>query len=187
MLRQPRKLGKGHKLHNSIAAGMIVHLYACCDRPIFQSSARFNARQSGLVMTANGDSVASERRDLRRGAMQILSGFGVRTVARILLLTFVARFYGIADFGRLGETVALLELAAAFATFGLSRTLLGALGNGDTDHSSGKSITEAVILAATTSFIITVLLFGESLSETSPYRCEFGVSRNSCPSRTPAT
>lgn len=110
-------------------------------------------------MISLGEVIAGERRDLRRGAMQILSGFGVRTVARVLLLTFVAKFYGIADFGRLGETVALLELAAAFATFGLSRTLLGRLVEGEETPNPRKHITEALILAGMASCVITAILW----------------------------
>ncbi len=79
-------------------------------------------------MDSEGHLLAGEKRDLRRGAWQILTGSGSRMLARVLLITFVARFYGIEDFGRLGEAVAMLELLAAFATFGLTKTLLGNLG-----------------------------------------------------------
>lgn len=110
-------------------------------------------------MNTEGNALVGERRALRRGALQILSGFGVRTVARVLLLTFVARVYGIADFGRLGETVAVLELAAAFATFGLSRTLLGKLGEDEGPPNPGKHIAEALILAMLASGLITTILW----------------------------
>ncbi len=103
--------------------------------------------------------MAGERRDLRRGAWQILSGFGVRMLARVLLLTFVARMYGIADFGRLGETVALLELLAAFATFGLSKTLLGKLGEDEAAANPGQHIVEAVILVITLSGAVMAVLW----------------------------
>lgn len=110
-------------------------------------------------MTSENEAVSGERRDLRRGAIQILSGFGVRTVARVLLLIFVARFYGIANFGRLGETVAILELAAAFATFGLRRTLLGRLGGDQSTPNPGKNIAEAFVLTGIVSTLITAILW----------------------------
>jgi len=93
------------------------------------------------------------------GAWQILSGFGVRMLARVLLLTFVARMYGLSDFGRLGETVALLELLAAFATFGLSKVLLGKLGEEGTLKSPGEHIAEAIILVVALSGVITTILW----------------------------
>lgn len=92
------------------------------------------------------EALGRDRRDLRRGAWQILSGFGVRTVARILLIVFVARLYGVSDFGRLGETVAIVELAAALATFGLNKTLLGRLAEADSS-AEGKTVLEAFAVA----------------------------------------
>lgn len=84
--------------------------------------------------------------------------------ARVLLITFVARFYGIKDFGRLGEAVAMLELLAAFATFGLTKTLLGNLGgNGlaeeDREIDPGKHISNALALVCLLSIIIMVILW----------------------------
>lgn len=103
--------------------------------------------------------LAGEKRDLRKGAMQILSGFGVRIVARILLLSFVARVYGVSDFGRLGETVAIVELLAAFAIFGLSKTLLGEMGeNAESGHLEQKVI-DAILLTAIISSLITAVMW----------------------------
>lgn len=101
-----------------------------------------------------------DRRDLSRGARQILSGFGVRMLARILLIVFVAKLFGASVFGRLGETVAILELAAAFASFGLTKTLLGELAR---DEASGAHITtrvaEAIILTGVVSIAIASILW----------------------------
>ncbi len=77
--------------------------------------------------------------------------------ARVLLITFVARFYGIDDFGRLGEAVAMLELLAAFATFGLTKTLLGNLGTIDTPGGipaidPGKHIVDGLALSRSCPF-----------------------------------
>ncbi len=103
--------------------------------------------------------MAGERRDLRRGAWQILGGSGVRMAARILLITFVARMFGIDDFGRLGETVAMIELLATFATFGLSKTLLGALGEEADAQENARHIVNAGVLAGTISIVITAVLW----------------------------
>lgn len=99
-----------------------------------------------------------DRRDLRRGAWQILSGFGVRTVARILLIIFVARLYGVSDFGRLGETVAIVELAAALAIFGLNKTMLGRLANTGS-HKEAATILEALTIAACVAFLLVCALW----------------------------
>lgn len=82
--------------------------------------------------------------------------------ARVLLITFVARFYGIEDFGRLGEAVAMLELLAALATFGLTKTLLGKLSATSEDPSAanpGKHVFEALALVLSLSAIIMVILW----------------------------
>ncbi len=84
--------------------------------------------------------------------------------ARVLLITFVARFYGIDDFGRLGEAVAMLELLAAFATFGLTKTLLGNLGAIDAPEGMpaidpGKHIVDGLALVSGISIIIMVILW----------------------------
>jgi len=116
--------------------------------------------ESGAPASGNNaeDDLAGDRRDLRRGAIQILSGFGVRIVARILLITFVARMYGVADLGRLGETVAIIELLAAFATFGLSKTLLGKMGSNDGKAMPLRAIREALLLVSALSIVISLAL-----------------------------
>lgn len=115
-------------------------------------------------MDSEGNLLAGEKRDLRRGAWQILTGSGSRMLARVLLITFVARFYGIKDFGRLGEAVAMLELLAAFATFGLTKTLLGNLGAiGLRDDipaiDPGKHIFDALALVCGLSATMVVILW----------------------------
>lgn len=111
-----------------------------------------------MSTSAIDDGIHRERRDLRRGAWQILTGFGVRSVARILLIVFVAKLYGVSDFGRLGETVAIIELAAALATFGLNKTLLGALASSPAE-SHGTLVREALLLALGISLVSVALLY----------------------------
>ena len=110
-------------------------------------------------MSADTHPIAGEKRDLRKGAWQILSGFGVRMAARILLLVFVARMYGIENFGRLGEIVAVVELLATFATFGLAKTLLGRLSEDGGEQEAGKRIAEAAGLVALLSGAMTIILW----------------------------
>lgn len=110
-------------------------------------------------MSVDASPIQSEKRDLTRGALQILGGSGIRILARILLLTFVARMYGIEDFGRLGETVALVELLATLATFGLSKTLIGKLSESESSDDNGKDIANALALAGTLSVAIAGILW----------------------------
>ncbi len=110
-------------------------------------------------MSADTHPIAGEKRDLRKGAWQILSGFGVRMAARILLIVFVARMYGIEDFGRLGEIVAVVELLATFATFGLAKVLLGRLSEDGQEHQAASRIAEAAGLVAILSFSMTAILW----------------------------
>lgn len=101
-----------------------------------------------------------DRRDLSRGARQILSGSGVRMIARILLIVFVAKMYGVSAFGRLGETVAIIELCAAFSTFGLNKTLLGELANTDgTAAPLNSTVYDGLLLTTIISITIAVVLW----------------------------
>lgn len=106
----------------------------------------------------NSNDLERDRRDLRKGAWQILGGSGVRMAARIMLIIFVARLYGVEDFGRLGETVAVVELAAALATFGLNKTLLGVLAASG-ENGLGRAIIEAMLIAFGVSAIIAIPLW----------------------------
>ena len=110
-------------------------------------------------MTIQKKNYAIDRRDLRRGAAQILSGFGVRIFARILLLLFVARAYGVESFGRLGEVIAIVEIAAALATFGLNKTLLGELEKQNSSEARAQSIAEAMLLVVLLSLLAMAILW----------------------------
>lgn len=110
-------------------------------------------------MSEDVDTVEAEKRDLKKGAMQILSGFGVRIVARIILLSFVARVYGVSDFGRLGETVAIVELLAAFSIFGINKTLLGEMKRDDEDILLASKVMDAIVLTSLISGTITIIMW----------------------------
>ncbi|GJL91860.1 lipopolysaccharide biosynthesis protein [Hyphococcus sp.] len=109
------------------------------------------------MTTKNTGEMERDRRDISRGARQILSGFGVRMLARVLLIVFVAKLFGAAVFGRLGETVAIIELAAAFASFGLTKTLLGEMAR---DESVGEHITTRFVEALILTGIVSLGLAG---------------------------
>ena len=112
-----------------------------------------------MTPTQTGE-MERDKRDLSRGARQILSGSGVRMLARILLIVFVAKLFGASVFGRLGETVAIVELAAAFATFGLNKTLLGELAREEAEGNPIKTrLVEALMLTCLVSFAIAGLLW----------------------------
>ena len=110
-------------------------------------------------MSQEIDIIDAERRDLRKGATQILSGFGVRIVARIILLAFVARVYGVSDFGRLGETVAIVELLAAFSIFGINKTLLGEMKRDDDGHRLAGKVMDAIVLTTLISGALTIVMW----------------------------
>ncbi|WP_411817321.1 lipopolysaccharide biosynthesis protein [Hyphococcus sp. DH-69] len=121
-----------------------------------------------------------DRRDLARGALQILSGSGVRMVARVMLIVFVAKMYGVNVFGRLGETVAIIELAAAFAAFGLNKTLLGELAKaGNSSATLRHTLYTALTLSAVISISIGTalwLIWGNIFpSHAAPRYAAFGV------------
>lgn len=110
-------------------------------------------------MSEDVESVEAEKRDLKKGAIQILSGFGVRIVARIILLSFVARVYGVSDFGRLGETVAIVELLAAFSIFGINKTLLGEMKRDDEEVRLASKVMDAIVLTSLISGTITIIMW----------------------------
>lgn len=96
--------------------------------------------------------IASDRKDmsdLQRAMLAILGGSVARTIARIVLIVFVVRLYGLSSFGYLGEVAALIELSAALASFGLPKTLLSYLDEvkGDAIF-QGRLISNAVFLSA---------------------------------------
>lgn len=74
--------------------------------------------------SSSESSSARDFNDLRRAVMATFSGSLARVVARILLIIFVVKLYGVGNFGYLGEAVAAVELLAALATLGLPKTIM---------------------------------------------------------------
>ncbi len=69
----------------------------------------------------------ADRKDIMRGAIASLGGFGGRMLARIALLIGAGHLYGASNVGFLGELAAVVEILAAIAILGLKRTLLDLL------------------------------------------------------------
>lgn len=73
-----------------------------------------------MTRTADG-------KDILRGAVASLGGFGGRLLARAILLISAGHLYGAANMGVLGQLAATIEILGAVATLGLKRTLLDKL------------------------------------------------------------
>jgi len=93
--------------------------------------------------------------DIVQGAKALLFGFGGRMAARIILIVIASRQFGPAEFGILGQTAALAEIAAALGVLGLKRSLLDMLSyNAENGISIEQRITEAIIVVLVVSFAI---------------------------------
>ena len=102
----------------------------------------------------------SDVRDLMRGALASLFGFGGRLVARAMLMVLAGRAFGIEALGHLGQIAAITEIAAALCVLGLKRSLLDMLSfeakNGKPPE---KRIIEALGISLSASLIVSTLLF----------------------------
>ena len=84
-------------------------------------------------------------KDILRGALASLGGFGGRMLARLAMIFFAGTFYGKGAFGHLGEVAAITEILAAAAVLGLKRTLLDMLSAKGAEDQAGQIIKEALI------------------------------------------
>lgn len=82
-------------------------------------------------------------RDILRGALAALAGFGGRMIARLVLMLTAGNLYGAAALGLLGQVAAITEILAAIAVLGLKRRLLDFL-----SEPAGKDKEASVIKAA---------------------------------------
>ena len=94
------------------------------------------------------NSAHRDTRDIVRGALAILSGFGGRLIARIALIASAGHLFGAANFGRFGETAAILEVLGALGAYGFRRSLQGRLA---VDEAAGRPceqrLSEALLLS----------------------------------------
>ncbi len=99
-------------------------------------------------------------RDIFRGALSSLFGFGGRIVARAVLMVIAGRWFGMAEVGVLGQVAAITEMVAAFGVLGLKRSLLDMLSE-DSEHGRvvEKRIVEALLLSTGVGFLLSLILF----------------------------
>lgn len=103
---------------------------------------------------------ASDRKDLLRGAIASLGGFGGRLLARAVLLVAAGNLYGAANIGVLGQLAAIIEILAAVATLGLKRTLLDKLAiAARRDHGEGAVVATGLLLSTGLGIILGAVLY----------------------------
>jgi len=95
-------------------------------------------------------------KDILRGALASLGGFGGRMLARLAMLFFAGSYYGAEKFGHLGEVAAITEIMAAAAVLGLKRTLLDMLSAKDAADKTGQIIKEALLASLILASIMSV-------------------------------
>jgi len=98
--------------------------------------------------------------DLRRAVVATFSSSLARTVARVLLIIFVVKLYGVGSFGYLGEVAATVELLAAMACLGLPKTIMAYFDRHKADAEDSANLTaNALCLTAVTGVILSMILF----------------------------
>lgn len=100
----------------------------------------------------------SDIRDILRGALASLGGFGGRMVARLILMIVAGKLYGPSPLGLLGQIAAITEILAAIAVLGLKRSLPDML-SAETDETLHMAIIkEALIACLGLATLLTVIL-----------------------------
>ena len=93
----------------------------------------------------------SDTRDVIRGAIASLFGFGGRLIARAILMVVASRAYGIEALGHLGQVAAITEITAAICIIGLKRSLLDMLSH---QTEKGRNVERRIIEALGVTFIL---------------------------------
>ncbi len=97
-------------------------------------------------------------KDILRGALAKLGGFGGRIIARLILMVMAGQLYGALSIGLLGQIAAITEILAAIAVLGLKRTLLDLLSHKNATDKAPKIIKEALVSALSLSVLMTAAL-----------------------------
>ncbi len=98
-------------------------------------------------------------RDMMRGALASLLGFGGRLAARVVFMILAGRAYGVEAIGILGQVAAITEIAAAIGVLGLKRSLLDMLSEKhENGHPVEPRVVEALVFSLVFGIIISVLL-----------------------------
>lgn len=95
-------------------------------------------------------------KDIIRGALASLGGFGGRMIARLALMVTAGQLYGAISLGILGQVAAITEILAAVAVIGLKRSLLQFL--------SEQSDSNAKVLSTVKEAVISSVLIAGGLS-----------------------
>lgn len=97
----------------------------------------------------------ADARDIFRGVLASLFGFGGRLIARAMLVIFAGRAFGMEAFGHLGQVAAITEITAAICVLGLKRSLLDMLSfHAEQGIAPERRMMEALLLAGFVGLII---------------------------------
>ena len=94
-------------------------------------------------------------RDMMRGALASLLGFGGRLAARVIFMILAGRAYGVEALGVLGQVAAITEIAAAIGVLGLKRSLLDMLSE---KHENGQVVEPRIVEALIFSLIFGIVI-----------------------------
>jgi O-antigen/teichoic acid export membrane protein len=97
-------------------------------------------------------------RDVIRGALASLFGFGGRLIARAILMIFAGRAFGMEAVGLLGLVAALSEITASISVLGLKRSLLDMLSfRAENGEAPEVRIKNAIGVALTLSIVLMLI------------------------------
>ncbi len=94
-------------------------------------------------------------KDILRGALASLGGFGGRMIARLILMITAGHLYGAVPLGLLGQVAAITEILAAVAVLGLKRSLLDLMSE---DEKEGRDPDQTLIAALAVSLGLAALM-----------------------------
>ena len=101
----------------------------------------------------------ADYRDVVRGALASLFGFGGRLAARVLFMLVAAQAFGAKQLGVLGLAAAITEITAAIGVMGMKRSLLDMLSEREeAGLPAAPRIKEAFIITLGFGFLISTLL-----------------------------
>ncbi|HFE37435.1 MAG TPA: hypothetical protein ENK06_03310, partial [Gammaproteobacteria bacterium] len=99
-------------------------------------------------------------RDIIRGVLSSLFGFGGRLIARAALMIIAGRWFGVSELGVLGQVAAISEIAAAIGVLGLKRSLLDMLSyRAEKDLPIRQRVVESLFVSGVFGFVISGMLY----------------------------
>ncbi|MGY8985638.1 MAG: lipopolysaccharide biosynthesis protein [Sphingomonadales bacterium] len=98
-------------------------------------------------------------RDIFRGALASLGGFGGRLIARIILMIVAGQQFGAVELGVLGQVAAIVEILTAIGVMGLKRSLLNMLSlDAKEKQPIGRRVLEAITVSTIVALALSLLL-----------------------------